>query len=89
MNCRHCSAKLENSFVDLAFSPPSNAYLSFDQLSHAEQYFPLKVAVCRSAGWFRQLIFVVGMTFYRGLRIFFQFVSFVVGACRALFRFDC
>ncbi len=55
MNCRHCSAKLGNSFVDLAFSPPSNAYLSVEQLSHPEQYFPLKVAVCREC-WLAQTI---------------------------------
>ena len=46
MNCRHCSAKLEQLFIDLGTAPPSNAYLSDDALCRAEAYLPLKVYVC-------------------------------------------
>ena len=46
MNCRHCSAPLEHTFLDLGFAPPSNAYLSAADLSRPEPYFPLKVMVC-------------------------------------------
>jgi len=44
--CRHCSAKLNHTFVDLGSSPPSNAYLSKEALKEAEQWYPLKVMVC-------------------------------------------
>ena len=46
MNCRHCSTPLRNTFVDLGFAPPSNAYLCKDDLSKPEKYYPLKVMVC-------------------------------------------
>ena len=32
--------------MDLGFAPPSNAYLSKDDLSKPEKYYPLKVKVC-------------------------------------------
>jgi hypothetical protein len=34
--------------MDLGFAPPSNAYLSEEQLLQPEQYFPLKVRACTS-----------------------------------------
>lgn len=46
MNCRHCSDPLQNTFIDLGFAPPSNAYLSETDLSRPEKYYPLKVRVC-------------------------------------------
>jgi len=46
MKCRHCSTSLDHVFLDLASSPPSNAYLTADKLSQPEQYFPLRVMVC-------------------------------------------
>ena len=46
MICRHCMELVSNTFMDLGFAPPSNAYLSEKQLSQPEQYFPLKVKVC-------------------------------------------
>jgi hypothetical protein len=46
MKCRHCLYNLSNLFVDLDFSPPSNAYLSIEDLSKSEPSFPLKVLVC-------------------------------------------
>ena len=46
MKCRHCSAELKHTFVDLGSSPPSNSYLSKEALKEAEQCFPLKVMVC-------------------------------------------
>ena len=46
MTCRHCGVRLENGFVDLGFSPPSNAYLDAEDLNRAETYYPLRVAVC-------------------------------------------
>ena len=46
MNCRHCAKPLEHTFLDLGFAPPSNAYLSQDDLARPEKYYPLKVKVC-------------------------------------------
>lgn len=46
MNCRHCQAKLEHTFLDLGFAPPSNAYLATEHLQQPEVYFPLKLLVC-------------------------------------------
>lgn len=46
MKCRHCSAPLEHTFLDLGFAPPSNAYLSREDLARPEMYYPLKIKVC-------------------------------------------
>lgn len=46
MRCRHCSAPLEHSFVDLGHAPPSNAYLTQDDLRRPETTYPLRVLVC-------------------------------------------
>lgn len=46
VNCRHCSQELVNIFLDLGTAPPSNAYLSKEDLNNEEPYFPLKVMVC-------------------------------------------
>jgi SAM-dependent methyltransferase len=48
MKCRHCNVEVEQSFVDLGSSPPSNAYLTRPELSAPEIYFPLRVLVCTS-----------------------------------------
>lgn len=46
MKCRHCSAPLEHTFLDLGFAPPSNAYLEATDLARPEKYYPLKIKVC-------------------------------------------
>jgi hypothetical protein len=46
LRCRHCFAPLEHTFLDLGFAPPSNAYLTADDLARPEKYFPLNVKVC-------------------------------------------
>jgi len=46
MKCRHCQVPLEHVFLDLGFAPPSNAYLTAEDLKRPEKYFPLKVMVC-------------------------------------------
>jgi SAM-dependent methyltransferase len=47
MNCRGCAAPLSLPLIDLGTSPPSNAYVHADGLEQAEQWVPLKVAVCQ------------------------------------------
>lgn len=46
MKCRHCYTALEHLFLDLGFAPPSNAYLTTNELKAPELHFPLKLLVC-------------------------------------------
>jgi len=48
MKCRHCGTTLVHNFLDLGFAPPSNAYLSTEDLRRPEKYFPLTVMVCHA-----------------------------------------
>lgn len=52
--CRHCQAPLEQEVIDLGHQPPSNAYLTAEQLLQPEITYPLKVSVCTSC-WLVQL----------------------------------
>ncbi len=45
MNCRFDNRPLTEVFVDLGFSPPSNAFLTREQLEGPEVYYPLKLYV--------------------------------------------
>lgn len=46
MKCRFCASPLTHQFVDLVNSPPSNDYLSDEELNAPEVYLPLKLFVC-------------------------------------------
>ena len=46
MNCRFCNNTLTHEFADLGFSPPSNAFLTKEQLNVPETFYPLKIMVC-------------------------------------------
>lgn len=46
MKCRHCATPLQHTFLDLGFAPPSNAYLTAEDLNRPEKYYPLKIKVC-------------------------------------------
>ena len=46
MNCRFCNNTLTQEFVDLGFSPTSNAYLKASDLNRPETFFPLRIMVC-------------------------------------------
>ena len=46
MKCRHCTAELALSMIDLGSAPPSNAYLTQAALKQPEKWFPLRVLVC-------------------------------------------
>lgn len=46
MNCRHCNGPLTHTFLDLGVAPPSNAYLTPEELNAPELTFPLKLFVC-------------------------------------------
>ena len=40
MKCRHCASPLEHTVLDLGFAPPSNAYLTLEDLTQPEKYYP-------------------------------------------------
>jgi hypothetical protein len=46
MNCRHCGTSLIHTFLDLGYAPPSNAYMTTEDLNRPETYYPLKIKVC-------------------------------------------
>jgi len=46
MHCRFCQTPLAHVFVDLGHQPPSNAYLTKEQMMKPEVYYPLRVRVC-------------------------------------------
>ena len=46
MNCRHCGTSLIHTFLDLGHAPPSNAYLTAEDLNRPETFYPLKIKVC-------------------------------------------
>ncbi len=48
MNCRFCGAALTHEFIDLANAPPSNSFLTEEQLNEPEVFYPLKLYVCNS-----------------------------------------
>jgi len=52
--CRHCGSPLSHEVIDLGHQPPSNAYLTPEQLALPEVTYPLKVFVCTSC-WLVQL----------------------------------
>ncbi len=54
MKCRFDQSDLSNVFLDLVASPPSNAYLTLEQLNLPEIYFPLKLYVNES-NWLVQI----------------------------------
>jgi hypothetical protein len=55
MNCRNCRSALSFELIDLGFSPPSNAYLSPEDLNRVEVWVPLKVLVCQDC-WLVQTL---------------------------------
>jgi len=52
--CRHCGSPLHHEVIDLGHQPPSNAYLTTEQLALPEINFPLKVYLCSSC-WLMQV----------------------------------
>ena len=46
MKCRFCQTTLNDVFLDLGSAPPSNAFLSADDLNAPETYFPLRLYTC-------------------------------------------
>ena len=48
MKCRFCHHELTHVFIDLVNSPPSNSFLTKEQLNKPEVFYPLKLYVCEN-----------------------------------------
>ena len=48
MNCRFCKKPVTVKFTDLINCPPSNSFLTLEQLNEPETYYPLTVYVCEN-----------------------------------------
>jgi SAM-dependent methyltransferase len=59
LKCRHCTQELEEKFLDLGVMPPSNAYLSKEDLEKPEPKYPLRLLVCTNC-WLVQTEDFVG-----------------------------
>ena len=46
MKCRFCGTEIQFEVIDLVNSPPSNSFLSKEELNEPEVFFPLKIYVC-------------------------------------------
>ncbi len=46
MQCRFCNNPLTHEFIDLVNAPPSNFFLTKEQLNEPEIFYPLKLYVC-------------------------------------------
>ena len=54
MKCRFCQHELTHEFIDLVNSPPSNSFLTKEQLNDSETFYPLKLFVCEKC-WLVQI----------------------------------
>lgn len=54
MKCRFCGSNLDKVFIDLVNAPPSNSYLTEEQLNEPEIFYPLRVMVCENC-WLVQV----------------------------------
>jgi SAM-dependent methyltransferase len=48
LKCRHCGSGLSLPFLNLGNAPPSNAYLTEENVRAPEIWFPLRILVCES-----------------------------------------
>jgi cyclopropane fatty-acyl-phospholipid synthase-like methyltransferase len=46
VKCRFCQNELTHEFIDLVNAPPSNSFLSLEELNEPEVFYPLKLFVC-------------------------------------------
>lgn len=75
MKCRHCENSLSQCFLDLGFAPPSNDYLSAQDLQKPEKHFPLKVYVCDACWLVQTQDFSSSEELFRGDYAYFSSVS--------------
>ena len=54
ISCRSCNNPLDQEVLDLGHQPPSNSYLTKDDLNNKEITYPMRVFVCTKC-WLVQL----------------------------------
>ena len=59
MKCRFCQNELTHEFIDLVNAPPSNSFLSPEELNKPEVFYPLRLFVCEKC-------FLVQIDEYKG-----------------------
>ncbi len=75
MNCRHCGTGLAHRLVDLGQAPPSNAYLSAEDLGKVERTYPLRVFVCGNCWLVQTEDFAGAEEFFNSSYAYFSSVS--------------
>lgn len=75
MNCRHCNTELEHVFLDLGVAPHSNAYLTKDDLTKPEVYYPLKLYVCDNCFLVQTVDYVCADELFKSDYAYFSSVS--------------
>ncbi|MBN2885535.1 MAG: class I SAM-dependent methyltransferase [Chromatiaceae bacterium] len=73
--CRHCRAPLTLTLADLGSAPPSNAYLSAEDLEAPELWYPLRVLVCERCWLVQTQDFARADTLFRPDYAYFSSVS--------------
>ena len=53
-NCRHCNNILSHELIDLGSQPPSNNYLTEEELKNTEKTYPLQTFICEKC-WLVQI----------------------------------
>ncbi len=54
MKCRFCGNYLKHQFIDMVSAPPSNSFLTKEQLDKPEVFYPLRLMVCEKC-WLVQI----------------------------------
>lgn len=75
MICRHCKNKLVHQVLDLGFSPPSNSFLTRDQLNQPEVTFPLRVYVCTNCWLIQTADFIDENVLFSSSYVYFSSTS--------------
>ena len=75
MICRFCKNEVNDIFLDLGFQPPSNSYLSNDDLKSYEITYPLRLFVCNNCWLVQTEDFVKETTFFNEDYAYFSSTS--------------
>ena len=75
MRCRFCKNEVNDVFLDLGFQPPSNSYLTSDDLKSYEITYPLRLFVCNNCWLVQTEDFVKETTFFNEDYAYFSSTS--------------
>ena len=64
MNCRLCKSEKLEMFLDLGFTPPSDSFLTKEELNKPEKYYPLQACICKDCGYMQLGYTVPGEVLY-------------------------